>query len=602
MADPVTSFTFDPRAHLPPAGLRGLWRLLHGFRLRYLGAMMGLFVSTVARTSVYLLLRVFVDDVVGKREPAWYALVAAGFVGLALVQAGGSFVGGAYSAQASEGITQRLRNYLYRHIQSLSFGYHDRMNTGELIQRVTGDVETVRGFYGNQAVELGRVALLFAVNLAAVVTVSPTLALVTVVVVPPLAAVSAFFFRAISKAYEAYQEQDAKLTTTLQENLSGVRVVKAFARQQFERGKFETDNAGKFRQGRRLVFRNAAFWPLTDLLSGLQLLAGIVVGSIMVIRGGISLGGYLAYIGLVGWILWPVRMVGRLVVDASKATVSYGRLMEIIREEPEAMAAGARVPHGELKGEVSFRGVSFRYGEAASALEEVSFDVRAGQVVALLGPTGSGKTTLVNLLPRFYEYSAGSITLDGVELREYAKDFLRDVMGTVEQQPFLFSTTIAENIAYGVERAVSREEIQGAARAAAIHEGILEFPQGYDTLVGEKGVTLSGGQKQRVAIARALLRDPRILILDDATSSVDAETEQSIWEALERLMRGRTTFIIAHRIQTLMRADLIVVLQKGRVVQRGRHADLVAQPGIYRTIYELQSRIEVELEEELAHV
>jgi len=208
----------------------------------------------------------------------------------------------------------------------------------------------------------------------------------------------------------------------------------------------------------------------------------------------------------------------------------------------------------------------------------------------------------VNLLPRFYEYSSGSILLDGVELREYSKEFLRGIIGSVEQQPFLFSTTIAENIAYGVEREVSREEIEAAARAAAVHASVMEFPGGYDTLVGEKGVTLSGGQKQRVAIARALLRDPRILIFDDATSSVDAETEQSIWEALERLMRGRTTFIIAHRIQTLRRADLIVVLKQGKVVQSGRHAELIAEKGIYRTVYELQSRIEVELEEELAHV
>jgi ATP-binding cassette subfamily B protein len=602
MADTVKSFAFDPRTHLAPKGLHGLWRLLQGFRLRYLGAMVGLFVSTSARTYVYLLLRFFVDQVVGKRAPAWYALVAAGFVGLALLQAGGSFVGGALSAQTAEGITQRLRNYLYRHIQALSFSYHDKMNTGELIQRVTGDVETVRGFYGQQAVELGRVFLLFAINMAAVFSVSPKLALVTVIVVPPLAGISAVFFRSISKAYEAYQVQDAKMTTTLQENLSGVRVVKAFARQQFEREKFETDNAGKFQKGRRLVFRNAAFWPLTDFLSGLQLLAGIVVGSMMVIRGSITLGGYLAYIGLVGWILWPIRMVGRLVVDASKATVSYGRVMEIIREEPEVMSAGHRRPRPEVAGAVSFRDVSFRYGEAGSALEGVSFDVRPGEVVALLGPTGSGKTTLVNLLPRFYDYTSGSIVLDGTELRTCSKEFLRDAIGTVEQQPFLFSTTIAENIAYGVERDVSREEIETAARAAAIHASIMEFPQGYDTLVGEKGVTLSGGQKQRVAIARALLRDPRILMLDDATSSVDAETEQSIWEALERLMKGRTTFIIAHRIQTLQRADLVVVLRKGKVVQRGTHSELVAQEGIYRTIYELQSRIEVELEEELAHV
>ncbi|MCK4693438.1 MAG: ATP-binding cassette domain-containing protein, partial [Anaerolineales bacterium] len=264
------------------------------------------------------------------------------------------------------------------------------------------------------------------------------------------------------------------------------------------------------------------------------------------------------------------------------------------------MEVGYKAPKGELRGEVIFTDVCFAYTESDHTLDNISFHCNPGQSVALLGSTGSGKTTLVNLLPRFYEYSSGSLTLDGIELRKYSRQFLRQHIGIVEQEPFLFSRTISENIIYGVNREVSSEEIEDAARAAAIHESILSFPNGYDTLVGEKGVTLSGGQKQRVAIARALLKDPCILILDDSTSSVDMETEGIIRQALRRLMQGRTTFIIAHRIQSVMEADLILVLDGGRIVQRGTHEQLIVQPGIYQRIHDMQTRIADALEEEIA--
>jgi ATP-binding cassette subfamily B protein len=330
------------------------------------------------------------------------------------------------------------------------------------------------------------------------------------------------------------------------------------------------------------------------------MLGGFTAGALMAINGTITVGDYLAYAGMVLWIIWPMRNLGRFIVQMSTGLVSFGRVRDVIREDREPLDAGTHAPASGVRGEVAFENLAFRYAAGERVLEAIDFCVRPGQAVALLGPTGSGKTSLVNLLPRFYDYTDGRLTLDGVELKDYPRHFLRQQIGIVEQEPFLFSRTIRENITYGVGRDVPHEEVEVAARAAAIHDTILTFPAGYDTLVGEKGVTLSGGQKQRVAIARTLLKDPRILILDDSTSSVDTETEAEIRAALDNLMQGRTTFIIAHRIQSIMDADLILVLDHGRIVQRGTHATLVQQEGIYRRIYDMQAQVEVELEQELS--
>ncbi|MBN1136117.1 MAG: ABC transporter ATP-binding protein [Anaerolineae bacterium] len=371
----------------------------------------------------------------------------------------------------------------------------------------------------------------------------------------------------------------------------------------------------------------------------------MAVGALMAIDGQITVGTYIAMTGMVVWIVWPLRNLGRLIVDVSTGLVSYRRVADIIAQEREDTARGSiRMAH-PVRGEIVFEEVSFAYQpapdvgeqdagdeivkgkrngrhkenggpasgvqendstasvlkESVTVLHDISFHCRPGQVVALLGSTGSGKTSIINLLLRFYDYERGSIRLDGHELRDYAAAELRGQIGIVEQEPFLFSRTIRENIAYGAGRPATDVEIEDAARAAAIHDIVMTFPKGYETLVGEKGVTLSGGQRQRVAIARALLRDPRILILDDATSSVDTETEAQIRGALQNLMRGRTSFVVAHRVQSVMDADLILVLDKGRIVQQGTHEELIRQEGMYRRIYELQARIEQELEREVGY-
>lgn len=584
--------------------LKGMWRLMHGYHLAYLGANSSLALAALSKTATYMLLRYFVDNIIGKPDTSrllpWIAL---GFVALSMLEGSATYLSGRLAAFTAEGTVLRLRDYLFDHIQRLSFSYHSKTQTGELIQRATSDVDALRRFVSEQAIGVGRIVLLFIINFIALLRLNVVLALISIIAIPFVFITSIIFFKRISKAYEEYQEQDATLSTTLQENLTGARVVKAFARQGYEQDKFEKENWEKFQRGRRLLFMHSYFWPVTDVICGLQMLGGFLTGAIMAIRGDITVGTYLAYAGLVVWLIWPMRNLGRLIVQTSTGMVSFGRVMEIIREEREPLDDGDYLPSGNLRGEIIFDKVCFEYNDGnTNVLQDISFQCKPGQVIALLGSTGSGKTTLVNLLPRFYEYTGGEILFDGVELNRYPRRYLRHQIGIVEQEPFLFSRSIRENITYGVGRDVPDEEIEASARAAAVHDVILSFPEGYNTLVGEKGVTLSGGQKQRVAIARTLLKDPRILILDDSTSSVDTETEAEIRSALEKLMQGRTTFIIAHRIQSVMNADIILVLDKGHIVQMGTHKELITQQGIYSQINDIQTRIETELEQEVNRI
>jgi ATP-binding cassette subfamily B protein len=600
---------FDFRTALHKNRLKGLWRMMTGFRLPYLGAVATLAISATAKTATYLLLRYFVDNIMTETNAATglgstLVYIALGFVGLALFEGGFAFVSGRLAAYTAEGITRRLRNFLFDHIQRLSFSYHSTTPTGDLIERCTSDVDALRRFFSEQAIGVGRIILLFVINFVALLQLNAKLAWVSVIVIPFILLVSLWFFKKVTQRYEKYQEQEAILSTTLQENLTGVRVVKAFAQQEYEKAKFEKDNWEKFLRGRLLLIMHSLFWPLSDIVLGFQMLGGFVFASIMAINGEITPGTYVAYVGLVVWLIWPIRNLGRLIVQTSTGLVSYARLMEIARQVREPLTDGTVQPEGPVRGELVFEDVSFMYLDGESdVLKNVSFRVKPGQAVALLGSTGSGKTSLINLLPRFHEYTGGRILLDGVELKDYSREYLRKQIGIVEQEPFLFSRSIRENVTYGVGRDVPEEEIVRAAKAAAVHEVILSFPDGYNTLVGEKGVTLSGGQKQRVTIARTLLKNPRILILDDSTSSIDLETEAEIREALNRLMKDRTTFIIAHRIQSVMIADLILVLDKGEVVQMGTHEELVTQEdGMYRRIYDIQTRIDEELETEIARV
>jgi ATP-binding cassette subfamily B protein len=604
------TLTFDFRKVLDQNRLKGIWKIMSDYRLPYVGATASLAISALAKTFTYLLLRYFADDVltqgkwIGNSLGRTTLLIGIGFVSLALVEGGFAFLSGRLAAYTAEGITRRMRDFLFDHIQRLSFSYHATTPTGDMIERVTSDVDSLRRFFSEQAIGVGRIFLLFVINFIALLRLNTELALVSVVVIPFMLLVSMWFFKQVTKRYENYQAQEAVLSTTLQENLTGVRVVKAFARQEYEKAKFEKDNWGKYLKGKLLLIMHSMFWPLSDIVLGLQMLFGFIYGARMAINGEITVGTYIAYAGLVIWLIWPIRNLGRIIVSASTGMVSYGRLMEIVKQAREPLFDGVYQPTGPVQGDIIFEDVSFIYSDGESnVLKDISFHVKPGQAIALLGSTGSGKTSLVNLLPRFHEYSSGRILLDGVELKDYSRAYLRAQIGIVEQEPFLFSRSIRENITYGVGRDVSQEEVERAAKAAAVHDVILAFPDGYNTLVGEKGVTLSGGQKQRVTIARTLLKNPRILILDDSTSSVDTETEAEIRSALHELMENRTTFIIAHRIQSVMVADLILVLDKGEVIQMGTHEELVSQKdGMYRRIYDIQTRIDEELEMEISRV
>jgi ATP-binding cassette, subfamily B, bacterial len=604
------TLTFDFRKAIDKNHLRGIWKMMVDYRLPYLGATLALAVSALAQTVMYLLLRYFADDVVtqgkyiGNSITQTFLWIGMAFVGLAIVQGGFSFLSGRLAAYTAEGITRRLRDFLFDHIQRLSFSYHATTPTGDLIERVTSDVDALRRFFSEQGIGIGRIILLFVINFIAILNLNVKLGLLSVIAIPFMLLVSIWFFKRVTKAFENYQSQEAVLSTTLQENLTGVRVVKAFGRQEYEKGKFEKDNWTKYLKGKLLLLMHSLFWPLSDIVLGLQMLFGFIYAATMAINGEITVGMYIAYVGLVVWLIWPIRNLGRIIVNASSGMVSYGRLMEVVKQAREPLFDGKVQPEGPVKGEIIFENVSFMYSDGKDdVLKNVSFQVNPGQAVALLGSTGSGKSSLVNLLPRFHEYTSGRILLDGAELKDYSRAYLRKQIGIVEQEPFLFSRSIRENITYGVGRDVSQEEVERAAKAAAVHDVILGFPDGYNTLVGEKGVTLSGGQKQRVTIARTLLKNPRILILDDSTSSVDTETEAEIRGALNELMENRTTFIIAHRIQSVMIADLILVLDKGEVIQMGTHKELVSQmDGMYRRIYDIQTRIDEELEMEISRV
>ena len=581
--------------------LKNLFVFVRGYEWSYAAAIVFQGLSILFDSLMYVALAWFVDDWLlksGVKTPLWQVVLL--FFGLSCMRAVFSYFANRLINQTAETVAKRLRNCLFDHMQYLSFTWHDNADSGDLIVRATSDIDAVRKLFTEQVYGICRVLFYFSINLSLICRIDSTLGLTTLIIVPLILGTSLFFFAKIGKLYEQYQNEDSVVSSILQENLNGVRVVKAFARQDFEEEKFNEAIWKRYKTGEKEMLVESLFWPTSDLLCWIQLGISFYLGSMRVLNGSISVGQFVEFASLVTMIVWPLRNLGRQIVYMSRSIISFKRIQSVLQEVREPMEEGLKsIP--DVKGGICFDHVSFSYNENKEALHDICFTANAGETTAIIGSTGSGKTSLINLLPRFYEYDQGSITVDGFELNQISRDWLRNNIGIVEQEPFLFSATIAENIAYGVNEKPSQEAIIAAAEAAGIHDSIMKFEKGYDTIVGERGVTLSGGQRQRIAIARTLLKDPLILILDDSLTAVDTETEAHIQSALNELMKGRTTFIIAHRTTSISSADQILVMKDGRIIQKGKHEELIAQEGMYKDINDIQNRIEDELESELNH-
>jgi ATP-binding cassette subfamily B protein len=487
-----------------------------------------------------------------------------------------------------------LRNRLYDHIQNLSFSYHDHSQAGQLISRCIEDVRAIERLAGSAISELIRIILLTLGITTLLFIKSPRLAAISLIPIIPLLWITTDFGKRISSYFYAVDNALGALSARLQENVSGVQVVRAFAREPFEIQRFGVLNRILYQARVRVFNEWSKVMPTTNLLVFLGLILVLWFGGQMVLQGDMTIGELVAFNSYLMMLGGPVGQLTWLVNAAGEAVAGARRTFEILDLQPEILSSTSAAPSilglNQPGGRVLFDHVGFRYqGENISALEDIHLAIEPNQIVALIGPTGSGKTSLVNLIPRFYDVTSGSVKIDGIDVRDMNLETLRRQIGIVLQTSLLFSDSVKENIAFGRPDA-TQEEIEEAAIAARAHDFILELPQGYDTVVGERGITLSGGQRQRIAIARALLMNPRILILDDSTSSVDTQTERLIQKALNQLMEGRTTFVIAHRLSTVRRADLILVMDHGCIAEKGTHASLLALNGLYREIYDLQLR------------
>ena len=528
-------------------------------------------------------------------------LIIAGvaLLGAALLRGLFQFLQSYLAESVAQAVAYDLRNHIYERLQRLSFAYHDDAETGQVMVRATQDVEVVRMF-----LNFGSVRLIFMLGLLTTVTVlmfltSWLVALVALPFMVLLAVRSAQVARTLFPLWRDVQEGQAQLGTVLQEALTGIRVVKAFAREPVEGRKFGDKAEWLYRTSFRTSIIQAKQQPMLTALWMGAMIATVWVGGIEVANGSLSAGGLTKLLFFIALIQMPVRMLGFAVMMVPRAATAGQRIFEIVDRESEVLESPTAVAPRAPRGHIHFDDVSFSYDGARPVLDRVSFEAKPGAVVALLGPTGSGKTSIVNLIPRFYDVSGGAVTFDGADVRDLTLLGLRAEVAIVQQDVFLFSATLRDNIAYGRPDA-SDEEVEAAARLARVHDYIDSLPAGYRTWVGERGDTLSGGQKQRIAIARALLMDPRVLVFDDSTSSVDTGTEQEIQAAMAALMRGRTTFIIAHRLRSVRDADQILVLDQGRIVQRGRHAELLAAGGLYREIHDLELRDQAEAYAQIA--
>lgn len=597
--------------------MKKIIQLTKGNRLLYFAAIVSIGIASFIAMIEPMVIRVTIDSIiqnnplqlpkpimklvqiVGGREVLWgnIWICSLFLVSLTCVRGIFLYLKGRISAQAAENIARNLRLKLYDHIQNLPYGYYVNSESGDLIQRCTSDVETVRKFFAVELVEIGRAVFLVAFAIVMMFSLNKKMTLIAMVVVPFIFIFSFLFFYKIKHNFEKSDNQEGVLTSILRENLTGVRVVKAFGRESFEIEKYDKENKEYRDLNYKIINVLSNYWSISDFLCMIQIGLVLISGIYFAVSGEISLGTLVVFITYEGMLLWPVRQLGRILSDMGKMTVSFARISSILEVSKEAETGQALKP--EIKGEICFENVSLEYERDKPVLQDISFKVNKGETVAIVGPTGSGKSTLAHLLLRLYDYKSGSIKIDGVELIDIERKWIRDNVGIVLQESFLYSRTIKENIKMAKLDAED-SEVEKVATIAAVHNVITSFEKGYDTIVGENGVTLSGGQRQRVSIARTLIKNLPILIFDDSLSAVDAETDKIIRQQLKEKSKDATTFIVSHRISTVMDADKIIVLNGGKVDEIGTHEDLINKDGIYKRIWDIQNSIDIFDEEEMA--
>lgn len=588
-----------------------LFDFMSGYRLLYLFAMIAILISQVFTTIAPLIVRTTIDNIIGDqiignsiirnivnvlggkdflRERIW--IIGLLIVAVAILRGVFLYFKNTLASKSAENTTKKIRDNLYDHIQRLPYKFHVSSDTGELIQKCTSDVETIRRFLAIQLVEVAGSLFMLVFILYIMFGINTKMALASTIVLPITFLFSYIFFKKVKRDFTASDEAEARMTSNLQENLTGVRVVKAFSRQRFEIEKFDEKNKDYQKLTFKLIKNLSTYWALSDFLSMTQVGIVLIFGSYLSFKGELSLGSLIAFVTYINMLIWPVRQLGRTLTDMGKANVSIIRINDIFSEEIEVLKENN--DDFPIKGDIEFQDVDFEYEDKRKVLQGLSFKIPRGKTLALIGPTGSGKSSLVNLLPRLYEYTSGSILIDGRELNTINKGHIRKNVGLVLQEPFLYAKTIKENIKLQ-NPSLQDVRVYDAAKIASIHNDIKSFEEGYETVVGERGVSLSGGQKQRMAIARTIINKSPIVIFDDSLSAVDTETDLSIRKALKNRKNKSTAIIISHRISTVSEADLILVIDKGQIVQRGTHSELISEEGLYKRIFNIQNSLDDEI-------